>query len=78
MDRSPARCLAGEIKPLYNYLDDLPSLEGAPDPMLPAEHDSRDDRKIHQLRRGTRLPVPMLVLHDYQCAGAEVAAAFGG
>jgi len=26
----------GELKPLYNYLDDLPSLEGAPTPMLPA------------------------------------------
>ena len=25
-----------ELKPLYNYLDDLPSLEGAPTPMLPA------------------------------------------
>jgi radical SAM superfamily enzyme YgiQ (UPF0313 family) len=27
---------AGTMKPLYNYLDDLPSLEGAPTPMLPA------------------------------------------
>jgi len=26
----------GELKPLYNYLNDLPSLEGAPVPMLPA------------------------------------------
>jgi hypothetical protein len=25
-----------ELKPLYNYLNDLPSLEGAPTPMLPA------------------------------------------
>jgi len=25
------------LKPLYNYLDDLPSLEGAPMPMLPAD-----------------------------------------
>jgi len=27
----------GELKPLYNYLDDLPSLENAPSPMLPAK-----------------------------------------
>jgi hypothetical protein len=27
----------GELKPLYNYLANLPSLEGAPAPMLPAE-----------------------------------------
>ncbi|HKD13306.1 MAG TPA: radical SAM protein [Candidatus Angelobacter sp.] len=27
----------GALKPLYNYLSDLPSLEGAPAPMLPAE-----------------------------------------
>src|SRR6185312_4509557 len=26
----------GELKPVYNYLNDLPSLEGAPTPMLPA------------------------------------------
>src|SRR5262249_40227375 len=26
----------GELKPLYNYLTNLPSLEGAPAPMLPA------------------------------------------
>ncbi len=26
----------GELKPLYNYLNDLPSLEGAPTPLLPA------------------------------------------
>lgn len=27
----------GTLKPLYNYLNDLPSLDGAPAPMLPAE-----------------------------------------
>ncbi len=27
----------GELKPLYNYLDDLPNLEGAPAPILPAK-----------------------------------------
>jgi radical SAM superfamily enzyme YgiQ (UPF0313 family) len=27
----------GRLKPLYNYMDDLPDLEGAPMPLLPAE-----------------------------------------
>ena len=27
--------LAGTLKPLYNYMDDLPGLEGAPPPFLP-------------------------------------------
>ena len=27
---------AGRLQPLYNYMDDLPGLEGAPIPMLPA------------------------------------------
>ena len=26
----------GELKPLYNYMDDLPDLQGAPAPFLPA------------------------------------------
>uniref|UniRef100_Q07H92 Radical SAM domain protein n=1 Tax=Rhodopseudomonas palustris (strain BisA53) TaxID=316055 RepID=Q07H92_RHOP5 len=28
---------AGRLKPLYNYLNDLPSLEGAPSPILPKQ-----------------------------------------
>ncbi len=32
---------AGELKPIYNFMDDLPSLEGEPAPILPAEHVSR-------------------------------------
>ncbi len=29
---------AGELKPLYNYMSDLPSLEGEPTPILPSKH----------------------------------------
>ncbi|MEE9275221.1 MAG: radical SAM protein, partial [bacterium] len=29
--------LLGKLKPLYNYLDDLPALEGAPTPILPSD-----------------------------------------
>ena len=63
----------GELKPLYNYLNDLPSLEGAPVPMLPATTIRRTIGKLHQLRCWTRLPVPVLVLHHHQRAGAQIA-----
>jgi radical SAM superfamily enzyme YgiQ (UPF0313 family) len=29
--------LCGDMQPVYNYMDDLPNLEGAPTPLLPAE-----------------------------------------
>ncbi len=31
----------GELKPLYNYMEDLPDLDGAPIPFLPASHIAR-------------------------------------
>ena len=40
------RCCAtpglGKLKPLYNFMDDLPSLEGEPAPILP-----RKDLRAH-------------------------------
>jgi hypothetical protein len=32
---------AGALKPLYNYMDDLPSLEGTPIPLMAAERAQR-------------------------------------
>lgn len=29
---------AGELKPIYNYMSDLPSLDGEPTPILPSKH----------------------------------------
>jgi radical SAM superfamily enzyme len=37
MDQVLRDAWEGKLKPLYNYLSDLPSLAGAPYPMLPAE-----------------------------------------
>jgi hypothetical protein len=37
MDQVLRDAWRGELKPLYNYLNDLPTLEGAPVPMLPAK-----------------------------------------
>ena len=66
---------AGTLKPLYNYMNDLPGIEGAPLPLLARERVKRTGGGDHELRRRPRLPVPVLVLHHHQRAGAQVAAA---
>jgi hypothetical protein len=64
---------AGSLKPQYNYMNDLPDIAGAPIPILRGRthpHTATHARqanggRIDQFRRGARLPVPMLVLHDH-------------
>src|SRR5215475_7486227 len=51
----------GELKPLYNFMNDLPSLEGEPVPYLP----------VSVVRR-TGVPLSLQLLHDYQCTGTQV------
>ncbi len=68
----------GALKPLYNFMDDLPALEGAHAADAAGVARRAHRRQHDQFRRGPRLPVPMLVLHHHQCAGAQVAAAVGG
>lgn len=41
LDRVLLDAWAGDLKPTYNWMADLPGLEGAPIPILPAEHVSR-------------------------------------
>src|SRR5262247_2787172 len=57
MDEVLRDAAENRLKPIYNYINDLPALEGAITP---------------------RLPVPVLVLHHHQRAGAEVAPAQPG
>ncbi len=38
MDKVLQDSANGKLQPIYNYLDDLPSLEGEPTPVLPAAH----------------------------------------
>ena len=64
---------AGRLQPLYNFMSDLPGLEGAPTPILRPAASLAHGRRRHQLRRRAGLPVPMLVLHHHQRAGAQVA-----
>ena len=77
-----SRCLrdapTGRLKPIYNFMDDLPGIERVPIPHLPAEVVQAHLRREHQLRRRPRLPVPVLVLHHHQRAGAEVAPPLAG
>ena len=66
--RSPAR-----LKPIYNFMDDLPGIERVPIAASAGRGRAAHLRREHQLRRRPRLPVPVLVLHHHQRAGPQVA-----
>ena len=61
----------GTLKPLYNYMDDLPGIENAPTPHLPAVGAGAQRGQEVELRSRPRLPVPVLVLHHHQRAGPQ-------
>jgi len=50
----------GELKPLYNYMDDLPSLVGEPPPFLPRQHVKRTSGSLSSVDLGRGCP--------YQCS----------
>jgi Radical SAM superfamily len=50
----------GALQPLYNFMDDLPSLEGEPPPILPARHIRRISGSLSSLDLGRGCP--------YQCS----------
>ena len=50
----------GALKPLYNFMDDLPALEGEPPPMLPARHIRRISGSLSSFDLGRGCP--------YQCS----------
>ena len=50
----------GELKPLYNFMDQLPSLEGAPAPILPRKHVLRTSGTYTSIDLGRGCP--------YQCS----------
>ena len=73
-----AGCLRGQLKPLYNYMADLPGIEGMPIPLISSRARAAHRGPRDQLRRRPRLPVPMFVLHDHQCPGTQIAPPFAG
>ena len=69
---------AGRLAPLYDFMADLPGLDGVPTPLLPAARIERTGGKMTSFRRRPRLPVPVLLLHDHQRAGPQVALSLAG
>ena len=69
---------AGTLKPIYNYLHDLPGLEGATAPYMPPERVGRTIGMISSFDAGRGCPVPVLVLHHHQRAGPQVALSHCG
>jgi Radical SAM superfamily len=51
---------AGSLAPLYNHMDDLPSLEGEPPPFLPRQHVRRTSGSLSSVDLGRGCP--------YQCS----------
>ena len=51
---------AGALKPLYNYMDDLPALAGEPPPFLPKKHVQRTSGSLSSIDLGRGCP--------YQCS----------
>jgi hypothetical protein len=51
---------AGQLKPLYNYMNDLPGIEGAPIPMLKSERVKRTSGTVTSFDAGRGCP--------YQCS----------
>ena len=66
--RSPSR-----LQPVYNFLADLPGLQGTPRPYLPPDVAAALLATDRVVRRRPRLPVPVQLLHDHQRPGAQVA-----
>ena len=61
----------GKLADLYNFMDDLPSLDGEAPPILPRHIVRRTTGIGVEYRSRARLPLSMLVLHDHQRAGAQ-------
>ncbi|PWT88636.1 MAG: radical SAM protein, partial [Proteobacteria bacterium] len=51
---------AGNLAPIYNFMDDLPGLEGEPAPILPSKHVSRTSGSLASIDLGRGCP--------YQCS----------
>jgi hypothetical protein len=60
MDRILTDTANGTLEPIYNYLNDLPSLESEPTPILPTEHLRRTVQQLASFDAGRGCP--------YQCS----------
>jgi hypothetical protein len=60
LDQVVRDAYAGKLQPLYNFMDDLPSLEGEPASILPREHVRRTSGSLSSIDLGRGCP--------YQCS----------
>ncbi len=56
LDEVLQAAMSGTLKPIYNYMDDLPGLEGQPSPMLPAERIARTGSRLSSFDAGRGCP----------------------
>ena len=68
---------SGALKPIYNYLHDLPDMGSAIAPSPAARVSYARRRTLCELRRRPRLSVPVQLLHHHQRAGPQVALSHG-
>ena len=64
---------AKKLEPLYNFMDDLPNIEGVATPVLPAERVHLTAGATTSFDAGRGCPFRLFVLHDYQCSGTQIA-----
>ena len=69
------RDAAVKLLPVYNFMKDLPPLQGTPVPFLPNSLCLARSSSA-QVSMRTRLPLSVFVLHDHQRAGPHVALSF--
>jgi len=60
-----------DLKLLYNFMADLPPLEGEPTPILPTKHIQFTAGSHSSFDLGRGGAVPVLLLHDHQRAGTQ-------
>ena len=56
LDEVLQHAAAGTLKPIYNYMHDLPSMEGVPEPILPASRVGRTTGKVTSFDAGRGCP----------------------
>lgn len=69
---------SGQLAPLYNFMADLPNLDGAVPPFLPADRIRRVLGRHTSFDAGRGCPFFVQLLHDHQCSGAKVEVSFAG
>ena len=64
---------AKNLKPLYNFIENLPNLDGTPIPYLPASLIRRMSGVRTSFDAGRGCPFFVQFLHYHQCAGSQVS-----